>query len=335
MRLLIVDDSALVRSILKELFSVASDIQVVGEAPNGEQAIKMAQDLKPDLIIMDINMPVMDGLEATRHIMEAAPTPILIFSSAVDADNSFKAIQNGAVEVMLKPDFDKINDPVFQKEFLERIRLISAAKMVGRLSKEPKANRDIDSTHGYDILVIGASTGGPVAVRDVLNKFPEDFPIGIAIVQHLEKGFDQGYADWLGEATNLHVRLAQEEESIQPGEVVIAPVDYHLKFSGRRTVLDDGPRVVNQKPAVDVLFESAAASFGNRALGVVLTGMGRDGAQGSKNIRKAGGFVIAQDEETSAIFGMPKATIEAEGADIVLPLGDIAGFILKLVSKKG
>ncbi|MDM8523236.1 chemotaxis-specific protein-glutamate methyltransferase CheB [Desulfococcaceae bacterium HSG8] len=354
MRILIVDDSALVRSIVKHVLGTEKGFIVAGEASTGKQAVEMNRKLKPDFIIMDINMPVMDGLEATRRIMQDKPVPILIFSGASDTDTSYKAIDTGAVDMMEKPNMDQFNEPAFYRSFLQKIRLLADKKVFSKpvvpalkskpvekesISQAPvirekkilSESESVEKKKTYKMLVIGASTGGPSAVKEVLQNLPGTFPFGIALVQHIEKGFDQGYARWLNEATALNVRLAEKTEIIQAGEVLVAPSDKHLIIKGNRFMLYDGPKVLNQKPSVDVLFESAANSFGDKLIGVLLTGMGRDGANGCLSIFSKGGFTLVQDKETSAIFGMPKAAIDRGGASKVLPLREIPKYLVELV----
>ncbi len=335
MRILIVDDSALIRSMVKSFLTLdEQDFLIAGEASNGERAIEMNRKLDPDFIIMDINMPIMDGLEATRRIMQEKPVPILIFSNEIDAEISYKAINNGAIDVMRKPDIDQFNHPEFYQGFLRKIRLLTQ-KQVGFASKTPAKISHIKEgiQQTCHMVVIGASTGGPAAVREVLRHLPGHFPVGIVLVQHLEKGFDQGYAHWLNDASALNVRLVEKTEEIQPHEVFVAPVDKHLIIHGNRIRLDDGPRVLFQKPSVDVLFESAANVFGNTLLGILLTGMGRDGATGCVSIVSKGGFTLVQDRATSAIFGMPKAAIEMGGASKILPLQGIIEYLIDLAGE--
>ncbi len=331
MNILLVDDSALIRSIVKSFFEFAQDMTVAGEASNGERAIEMNRELQPDFIIMDVKMPIMDGLEATRRIMRERPVPILIFSTEVDAHVSYEAIDSGAVDVMRKPNMDQFNDPAFYQHFLQEIRLLAKKRRIFSSRVPVVREKSEEKKKEYHLLVIGASTGGPAAVKELLQGLPGAFPFGIAIVQHLEKGFDRGYVRWLDEATALHVRLAEKTEFVKPGDVLVAPVDKHLIVHGSRLMLDDSPRVLNQKPSVDVLFQSAAKHHGERLLGVLLTGMGRDGANGCTSILSQGGFTVVQDEATSAIFGMPKAAIETGGASTVLPLHEIAGYLVDLV----
>lgn len=327
MKVLIVDDSALVRSILKQVLSQAEGFTIAGEASNGEKAVEMAREVKPDLIIMDINMPIKTGLEATEEIMKDNPLPIVIFSTEADAEVGFKAVSLGAVEVIKKPEMTRFNDPDFFETFIEKLKKIGASRST--VHTAPQREREVTSRKGeYSLMVMGASTGGPLAVKEILSNLPASFPLGIALVQHLEEGFDEGYAQWLNDASPLSVRLARAEDYPAPGEVIIAPVNIHLACRDRKLYLEDTPKVLNQKPSVDVLFSTAAKEFGNRVLAVLLTGMGRDGAAGCKEIVNAGGTTVVQDEATSTIFGMPKAAIEAGGASTVLPLGEIHKYLI-------
>jgi two-component system, chemotaxis family, protein-glutamate methylesterase/glutaminase len=329
MNILIVDDSALIRNILKSLFAGEKDFVVIGEATNGEQGIALVKSLHPDLVLMDINMPVMDGLEATRRIIAEHPVPICIFSNEVDSDLTVKALGSGALDAIHKPDIDKMNEPAFLTAFLERLRgLAKAHPRQIRDSGRPPAAR------GYQAVVVGASTGGPLALKELLSRIPPDFPLGIALVQHIEDRFDRSFADWLNTQTALSVGLAKGGESFIPGTVWVAPAGSHLIVRNGVLDLDDGPKVVNQKPAVDRLFETAAAWFGKELISVLLTGMGTDGAEGSLRVKESGGHTIVQDEESSAIFGMPKAAIAKGAAARVLPLLEISGYLTHLGEKK-
>ena len=334
-KILIVDDSALIRSILKQVFSETDDIEIVGEASNGRAGVEAVRTMKPDLVLLDINMPIMDGIESSRIIMAENPCPILIFSTMVDADTSFKACQAGAMDVMAKPDISQYNDPAFLKGFFEKIRVLGsnsrADDKMRSIEKINIRNRTIERRTPPKVIVIGASTGGPKAVRTILSNLPGDLSIPIALVQHLESGFAEGYRDWLNSSTDLNVVLVNSRMKYSRGSVFLAPTDRHIIFNSTEISPDDGEKVLNQKPAVDVLFNSASSIFGSEVLGVLLTGMGSDGARGCLSIVKAGGTTLVQDETTSAIYGMPKEAIKLEAASYVLPLEEMAGSILRII----
>jgi len=290
-------------------------------------------------------MPVMTGLEATRVIMQSHPVPIIVFSTELDAVTSFQALAAGAVDIMHKPDIGQINERAFFSGMKEKILAAAAAPMkthAARFSREACA-QDLPLGVGpsvtplgmghvsdYRIVVMGASTGGPQAVSAILARLPASYPLGIVLVQHLEAGFDRGYADWLGSQCGLSVRVAEEGPLPRAGEVVVAPVGKHTILSDNRIAFDDSPPVVNQKPCVDHLFSSASRMLGSRTLAVLLTGMGSDGAKGCLAVKTAGGRCIVQDRESSDIFGMPKAAIEIGGASEVVALGDIPGRLIEI-----
>lgn len=330
LRILLVDDSAVVRSIIKQFLMSEKDFEIIGEASNGRNAVEMNRQLEPDFIIMDIDMPVMGGLEATRRIMDDRPVAVLIFSNNTDADLRDDAIRSGATDFMVKADIVQMNNPAFSDSFIQKIRSSVRKKFICEQKEPGSESMRPGNRKACKMLVIGASTGGPSAVRTLLHHLPGTLPFGVALVQHMEKGFDRGYTTWLNDATELNVRLANGTETIQAGTVIVAPVDRHLIVRGDHLILDNGPKVLNQKPSVDVLFESAANRFREELTGVLLTGMGRDGADGCVSIISKGGFTLVQDKQTSAIFGMPKAAIEQGGASEVLPLSEIPEYIVKL-----
>ena len=337
-KILIVDDSALIRSILKQVFSETEDIEVAGEASNGKAGVEAVRNLKPDLVILDINMPVMDGIESTRMIMDENPCPILIFSTMVDADTSFRACQAGAMDVMSKPDIGQYNDPVFLEKFFAKLRLLGKktaehVKNDGNSAVVSKPER-IETAGIPEMIVIGASTGGPKTVRTILAGLPGNLPVPVALVQHLESGFAEGYRDWLNSATDLEVVLVNSRMKYKAGNVYLATTDRHIVLNGPDVCPDDGEKVLNQKPSVDVLFNSASALFGPKLLGVLLTGMGSDGARGCLSIINAGGTTLVQDEATSVIYGMPKEAVRMGAASYVLPLDEMAGSILRILKHK-
>lgn len=340
MRILLVDDSILVRAMLRSLIESIPGYQVAGEESNGKRAIDAVQDLKPDLLVMDVNMPIMDGIEATKIIMNEHPLPILIFTNE-DIDRvGYQALAMGALEVIPKPDIDKINSEEFRKDFaLILENAVRFGKMrTGLLARAGETARPQgdDGSRGvsYRLVAIGTSTGGPSAVRTILAGLPGDLPVPLIISQHIEVGFDRGYAQWLDEATPLKVSLAEDAILPEKGHVYVAPATRHLLCRGGKLCLDDGPRLDNQKPSVDKMFYSAARDYGADLLGVLLTGMGRDGAKGCVEILSKGGHTLVQDEASSMIFGMPKAAIEMQGASQILPLEAIPREIIRRVSSR-
>lgn len=341
MKVLIVDDSALMRAIIREALT-EQGFMIVGEAGDGRKAVAAAERLKPDLIIMDFNMPLMNGVEATRAIMDSCPAPIVVFSNEVDSRLSLNALQAGAMEVVAKPDIDQFNNRAFLDRFLATLR--AAAGKHKRRGSDRLGSREsviagdtsrAPTPGSFDVIVIGASTGGPAALRQVLSSLPPGFPLGIAIVQHIEARFAPGFASWLDDASPLKVRLATSVDAFTPGEVIVAPGDRHLVCTERRLRLDDGPKVGSHRPAVDRLFATVASCYGRRTLGVLLTGMGADGADGCVAIREAGGTTLVQDESTSFIYGMPRAAAERGGASRVLPLDRISPTLVELVKHHG
>ena len=330
MRILIVDDSALIRNILKTVFAEAEDIELAGEASNGQQGYEMVKELKPDLVLMDINMPVMNGLEATGKIMSEFPVPICIFSNEVDSDLTVKALGKGALDAVRKPDIDKMNEPEFLNLFLNKLKGLSRA----HLNRQRSIAGSGRSDNTYSAVVIGASTGGPVTLKELLGRIPSDFPLGLALVQHIEDRFDKSFASWLDSQTSLTVRLASGGEKFIQGTVWVAPGNRHLIVKEGYLALEDSPKVVNQRPAVDRLFITAGEWFGKSLISVLLTGMGTDGADGSVYIKGKGGHTIVQDESTSTIFGMPKAAIDRGGAVKILPLPEISSYLVQLAGKK-
>jgi two-component system chemotaxis response regulator CheB len=333
-RVLIVDDSGLIREILKKMLETDPLIQVVGMAENGERAIELVQKLKPDVVTMDINMPVMDGFRATEHIMAYCPTPILILSFILDKEGiytTFNALAAGAVDVMEKPSgleskvWNKLGDVLVQKvKLVSKVKVITHVRGRTRRILKHKESVSLSSPNKYEIIGIGASTGGPSVVMQILKNIPADYDLGILVVQHMAEGFIDGFRNWLGDACKVKVKLAQEGEKIEKGQVLIAPDGFHTIVRNRKSVgLISGNPVNSVKPSVDILFNSIADVYGESAVGILLTGMGVDGAVGLKHIKDKGGITIAQSENSCAVFGMPKAAIEKGAVSKCLPVEDI------------
>jgi two-component system chemotaxis response regulator CheB len=325
---LIVDDSPLARTILRNFLESDISFEIVGEAKNGRDGVEKALELNPDLITMDIEMPVMGGLDAISEIKKALNTPIVVISTYDTAKMAYEATVKGAMEFYAKDVFTQRN-PVKQKQVLDTLKQISGIK--GRVPFKPgSVVREAQSVENrkIDAVVIAASTGGPRALSQLCAAMPGDFPVPIIMVQHNSSGFDKGFVQWLNTYTPLEVKLAETGERPLKGNIYVAPTGRHLVIGYKGFLFNDGEPVNNQKPAADVLFRSAAQVYQNAVISVVLTGMGCDGAEGTRYIRKAGGITIAQDEESSMIYGMPKAAAETGCVDMVLPLDKIP---LKLV----
>jgi len=339
-RVLIADDSALTRAVVRDLLARDPGIQVVAEVGDGQAAVEQTARLKPDLVIMDVMMPVMDGIEAVAQIMASAPTPILMLSASTDPTDSrsaFSAIRLGALDVMAKPAgvttdaFSQLADRLIAKvRSLSRIRVMHHF----RPTRQPVPQVAVVPGGPRRILAIGTSTGGPKAVMQLLKELPVSFGAAVLIVQHIADGFAAGFADWLDREVPLPVALAREGELPPPGRVLVAPNGAHLTVNGGgRVVLRQSPPLHNCRPAVDALFLSLAeAGRGTETVGVVLTGMGTDGAAGLKALHGQGAFTVAQDQASCAVFGMPKAAIDRGAVDQVLPLAAIAGAVRPLFS---
>ncbi len=353
-RVLIADDSAVMRRLLLTTLESEEDLRVVGAAKDGAEAVRLCHSLRPDVVIMDLNMPVMDGLLATRKILEQGAVPIIVLSGYVGDPSSqmaFEAIRVGALAVVAKPtgpdepDYRRMHD-----ELARLVRSMATVKMVARPVQSAGAIQPMAAhntpTHVRAVGIV-ASTGGPAALHFILRRLPNNFPAPILIVQHITRGFVPGLVDWLGNDSKLDVRLAENGEIPQPGQALFAPDDFHMYIDSRGgivlsdtdrsdgagvVVLSDGDLQEAQRPSGNVLFRSIARSYGAQAVGVVLTGIGTDGAAGLLHIKNAGGQTIAQDEQTSVVFGMPSAAAELGAAQEVLSLDRIVAHLLSIAN---
>jgi two-component system chemotaxis response regulator CheB len=354
-RVLIVDDSAFMRKVLETILNSDDQLQVIGQAKDGREAVTLAESLKPDVITMDINMPHVDGLQATAQIMTTNPRPIVIVSSESreGAASTLKALELGAIEFVAKPssgidlDMQSVKDDLLRKVRMSakvRVvrtasRLASTLQAVGnspassapRVAPRPQPTAPLDQR--FPIVVLGASTGGPATVMRLAPGFTRDFPAAVFLVQHMPATFTTQYAAQLAEFTSIRVKEAEPNEPVQPGTLYICPGAQHLRITptGRIQLDSTSGRINGYLPNIDVTMETAASYAGAMTIGVVLTGMGNDGAAGAKAIQNAGGLVIAQDEATSVIFGMPAEAIKAANVEKVLPLDDIYAAIEKRV----
>jgi len=340
-RILLADDSELTRVVLRDLLSQDNGIEVVGEVSDGRSAVEQTARLRPDLVIMDVMMPIMDGIEAVAEIMAVTPTPILMLSANTDPHDSrsaFAAIKNGALDVMAKPSgvvteaFSKIAKQLIVKvKSLSRIRVIHHYRAQRTKLEVPKVALP---TGPRRILAIGASTGGPKAVLQLLQGLPKTLAASVLVVQHIADGFAPGFADWLDREAALPVRLATAGSDLQPGHVLIAPNRVHMTVRSNRIALEDSPPLHNCRPAVDALFHTLAIQpRAAETVAVLLTGMGIDGAAGLQALQSQGAYTIAQDEASCAVFGMPKAAIDRGAAAQVLPLDNIAGVVCRLFAR--
>lgn len=344
-RVLIVDDSPSIRTILNMMLSDLPDIQVVGQATHGSEAVRMTLRLQPDLITMDIRMPVMDGLEATSQIMKLRPTPIIVLANSVyeaDYNIAFSALEAGALTVIEKPhgllakDFDLVRD-----QLVTTVRTMAGIKVLSH-NKATFSSSTIGPmttmlytwfTHPIRIVAMAASTGGPPVLKYIFDNLPQDFSIPILVVQHVLDAFAQGMAEWLNSTSPLTITTAVDRELPIPGKVYIAPGQTHLTVApGGGLRLDASPPVRGHRPSANLLFDSVAKAFGKDAVGIILTGMGDDGVEGLQTLGKTGAHIIAQNEASSVVFGMPKIAIEQGTVDEILSPAEIVTRLLKLHS---
>lgn len=336
-RILLADDSPLARQLLRDMLHQPGDIEVAGEACDGRQAVELTLSLKPDLVVMDLLMPVMDGLEAIEEIMALSPTPVLVLSAAVEAsevDRAFAAIKRGALDVMEKPELDGSGAfEEFAGRLREKVRFLSGIRVIRHPRRRPRPLETLPPSPGGpgpNILAIGASTGGPKAVMRVMRELPPGFGGAVFVVQHIAHGFARGFANWLDRECALPVTIARDGAHYLPGEAVIAPDGRHLTVADGVIRLSDAPPVNCCRPSIDVFFTSLARQRCDQVVALLLTGMGRDGALGMLRIKESGGRTIVQDEPSCAVFGMPKAAIALDAADQVVPLDLIPATIGKL-----
>lgn len=353
-RIVVIDDSAVSRAVLQHVFDGQPDMQVVGWAANGKAGIDEVKRTKPDLVTMDLEMPVMDGIEATRVLMEEHPVPIAIVSgvwSPEEVHKTFLASEAGAVAILEKPaGFDSPDRAGQVEDLVRTIRAMAEVKVVRRRSSRapattesgrrapaateirPTRPRSAPATGQPSIVVVGASTGGPPVLKVLLERVPAAFPLPIVVVQHISPGFVPGLVSWLAESTGLTVHVARNLEVPQPGHVYFAGDDRHLGLNRDGVLfLADEPAENGMRPAVSYLFRTAAENLGASAIGVLLTGMGHDGAMELKRLREEGAVTFAQDEATSVVFGMPGEAVRLGAAVHILPAEAIGDRLASIV----
>lgn len=343
-KILIADDSATDAAILKKIIEAEPDMEVVGIAHDGLEAVAMVERFKPNMITMDIKMPKMDGYEAIDMIMKLHPTPIVVISSMVtsgDSEFTFKALEAGALTVLAKPV--NIQSPSFaqvKRNMLDTIRNMSEIKVIRKrkITSSPPS-RFVAERHGdYQLIAIGSSVGGPQALREILTRLPSNFPMPIVCVQHMSAGFLLGFTKWLDAHVALKIKYAEDEEVLMPGTVYFAPdhLQMQLKRVGQhlRISLVKGELVSGFCPSISVLMKSVAHHCGKHAIGALLTGMGSDGAEGMLALKQAGSHTIIQDPESCVVFGMANVAQSLGGVDKVVKLDKMAEYLIRVTNKK-
>lgn len=350
-RILIAEDSTVVALLLRAIFDDEPDMAVIGHARDGREAVEMAQRLRPDLITMDIRMPVMDGFEATREVMAVQPIPIVVVSSSVDDEElrtTFRALQEGALAVIEKPR--GLGHPDFQvirQQLVGTVRAMAEVKVVRRRRRAGFASAPVpaaatatapEPVARCDVIALAASTGGPQALREVIGGLDEGLTVPVVVVQHIGQGFLQGMVDWLNAQVALDVRLVGAYEELRPATVYFAPEDRHLAVTRAGTrllaVLDDGPPQCGVRPSANPLFASLARSCPGRAVGVVLSGMGSDGSDGLLAMRQGGCHTLAQDADSCVVYGMPGAAVAVGAVEETVRLDAIAARLMHLAGRR-
>jgi len=345
-KVLIVDDSAVTREFLVHVLGSDPGIEVVGTASDGEHAIEAVERTRPDVVTMDIHMPRVDGMEATRRIMETRPTPIVIVSGSSDPHEvatTFRAIEAGALTLLRRPA--GIGHPDHEAsalELIQTVKLMSEVKVVRRWARAPRESVTRLSVPALSeapkrvrVIAIGASTGGPPVLQMILSGLSRELPVPVLIVQHMAAGFVGGFTEWLGQSSSLPVHVATHGESMRPGHVYVAPDDFQMRVERGGTIAlgDDGPEN-GLRPAVSFLFRSLANVYAGEVVAGLLSGMGRDGAGELKILRDQGAITFAQDKESSVVHGMPGEAIRLDAATLVLPPENIASVLTNLARRK-
>lgn len=332
LKVLVVDDSAFMRLLISDLLSEDSQLEVVGSAVNGMEATEQVMTLKPDVVVLDLNMAEYDGLYAVKSIMKERPTPILILSSVGNTDLQpvFEALKHGAVDYMNKPNRNKSKMREVQRELIQKVKSTSRANP-SQVIVKPSAPRRKNKHSNYDLIAIGASTGGPTALEQLISSLPEDFDIPMIICQHMPSAFIPQFVQRLGALTPLNIVSASKDMSPRPGTIIFCPghANLILKKQGKGSAIDFTDEVYPEynNPSINAMMLSAARIYRQKMVGVLLTGMGKDGAEGMKAIHNAGGQTVAQNKESCIIYGMPKAALDAGAVDAVLDIKDIGNHL--------
>ncbi|MBI4727815.1 chemotaxis response regulator protein-glutamate methylesterase [candidate division TA06 bacterium] len=341
-RVLVVDDSALMRKMLGDIVSGAPGLELAGTANDGLECLAQVKKLKPDVVTLDIEMPVMDGLQALARMMSETPVAVLILSAhAVEgAEATLLALELGAVDFITKPsgsislDIEKVRQQLVEKIFMAAGVNLERLRTQRHKKSEPAPAKTPSRPQGQKIVAIGSSTGGTRALAEIIPKLPGNLNAGLILIQHMPAGFTKSLAERLSSRSRIIVREAREGDQIRPGLALMAPADYHLTLdaSGPKIQLNQDPPRFGVRPSVDVTMESLAASAKVPIVGVILTGMGHDGAKGMAAIKREGGHTIVEDRSSCVVFGMPKSAIETGMVDLVLPLDQIPQAIISACS---
>jgi two-component system, chemotaxis family, protein-glutamate methylesterase/glutaminase len=332
-RCLIADDSPSFRAVVRRILERAPDLEVAGEAADGQEAVEKVLSLRPDVVTLDVQMPRLGGLEALREIMRVAPTPVVVLSAAVGGSQSpsFEALRLGAVEVLAKPRGDGEDLERHAEGLRTALRAVAGLVLAGRrhgaVPRPPPQPAVVQRAAAA--VGIAASTGGPAALARILAALPAGYPLPVLVVQHIAAGFEAGLVSWLAGICPVPVSLAEDGERIGAG-VHVCPDARHLAVRSGRVRLEDGPPVNGFKPSGTPLFASLAREYGPRSAGIVLSGMGDDGAEGLLSLRRAGGFTAAQGPASSVVYGMPRAALESGAAAVSVELDDVPGLLVRL-----
>lgn len=335
-RVVVADDSDLARELITAILSTDKEIAVVGQAKNGKEAVDRVKELKPDILTLDIEMPVMNGLEAIEYIMGNHALPILVVTTRGDAHTAYAAISKGALDLVVKPNVNLEE----AQEFIQKIKLLSKIKVITHIrGKRTMTERPVElplvfrGTTSERIVAIASSTGGPEALSIILSSLPEAIPCPVVVAQHNSDGFIPGLVEWLDRLTKLHVKVAKQGEEVVPGTVYVSPSEMHMEITPSRRVffVERHPADI-YRPSCDRLLTSIANAYKANSIGIILTGMGQDGVRGMMQIKEAGGTTIAQDEKTCIVFGMPKVAIDSGCIDQILPLEKIGDRVVSLLT---
>lgn len=351
-RVLVIDDSAFNRKTISEMLEKSSHIEVIGTASDGEEGLKKAFSLKPDIITVDLEMPIMNGFTFLRLLMSRMPIPVIVVSSRDDDTNVFKALEFGAVDFLAKPSARISRDLLnIEKDIISKVRMVSELRMdnikkrvdfrnrVRVESKEEEKYVISEEGGDYDVLAIGSSTGGPPALQSIFTSLPADLPLAVVVSQHMPSGFTKAFADRLNRLSDLRIKEAEDGDRLGRGNVLIAPGGSHMTFLKERgdILIKITGKSLNDKyaPSVDKMFASVAEHFLKRSIGLVLTGMGSDGKKGVMDLKKRGAYIMAESEETAIVYGMPKEAVNTGKVDKILPLEKIPHEIINLCQLKG